>query len=94
MSLFKDLNIDKLSDVKIKQKALSNFEVDSNEQNSECDLMHPEPRHDLGEQAKEEIKRVFDYIDQNHNQNDEQAKHPDDDDNVLLTDRKDSEEEK
>ncbi len=78
--------------MEIKHKALSNFEVDSNEQNSECDLIHPEPRHDLGDQAKEEIKRVFDYIDQN--QNDEQAKHPDDDDNVLLTDRKDSEEEK
>ena len=46
----------------------------------------------VGEQAKEDIKRVFDYIKMDNNT--ESAKHPDDDDNVLLTDRKDTEEEK
>lgn len=55
--------------------------------------MHPEYQQLVGEQAKEDIKRVFDYMNQDNNHT-ESAKHPDDDDNVLLTDRKETEEEK
>lgn len=78
--------------MKVKPKAQSKFDEINDEQNSESDLMHHEYQQMVGEQAKEDIKRVFDYIKMDNNT--ESAKHPDDDDNVLLTDRKDTEEEK